>query len=335
MSNGKPCPPHSNSPAKPSFCTLSRVRLDALLDVYLNHLKVERALAKNTVESYGRDLANLLAHAEKLGAVEPDQLDLGVVSAWLSGLAKSGLGARSSARHLSSVRGFIKFLLREGAIEKDPTALSARPKLGRRLPKALSEHDLLRLIGTPNVKEVRGLRDRALLSVAYAAGLRVSELVHLKLGDVDLERGFVSALGKGGKQRLVPLGDIALTHLKMYLDARTDAGSSNTKRRRQAVKTQSLDARSHVLFMGPSGGPLTRQAFWKIVRRYAAIAGIFGNVHPHKLRHSFATHLLAGGADLRSVQTLLGHADISTTEIYTHVSRQQVVRAYRGAHPRA
>ncbi|MDX2055879.1 MAG: site-specific tyrosine recombinase [Polyangiaceae bacterium] len=311
------------------------MRLDALLDVYLNHLKVERALAKNTVESYGRDLATLVAQAAERGATAPEELDLGVVSHWLSGLSKAGLGARSTARHLSAARGFIRFLMREGFLANDPTALSARPKLGRRLPKALSEHDLVRLIETPSADDVRGLRDRALLSVAYAAGLRVSELVNLKLGELDLERGFVSALGKGGKQRLVPLGDIALTHLKQYLNARQDAGSTNSKRRRQAVKTQPLNARSNVVFAGPSGAALTRQAFWKIVRRYAKIAGIFGSVHPHRLRHSFATHLLAGGADLRSVQTLLGHSDISTTEIYTHVSRQQVVRAYKGAHPRA
>jgi integrase/recombinase XerD len=187
---------------------------------------------------------------------------------------------------------------------------------------------MVALIEAPEAGTLRGLRDRAMLSVAYAAGLRVSEIVGLKLGDVDLERGIVAALGKGGKRRLVPVGEVALAHLEAYLDAREkdDAG-------RRSKSTRPKDAA--VLFRSPRGGPLTRQAFWKIVGHYARAAGIRGGAHPHRLRHSFATHLLTGGADLRSVQTLLGHANVATTEIYTHVSRDHVKTAHRRAHPRA
>jgi integrase/recombinase XerD len=185
-----------------------------------------------------------------------------------------------------------------------------------------------RLLETPEDGTLRGLRDRAMLSVAYAAGLRVSEIVGLKLGDLDLERGVVAALGKGGKRRLVPIGEVALVHLEAYLAAREKDDARRRERGRRGKD-------SAVLFRSPRGGPLTRQAFWKIVGRYARAAGIRGGAHPHQLRHSFATHLLTGGADLRSVQTQLGHANVATTEIYTHVSRAHVKNAHPRAHPRA
>jgi integrase/recombinase XerD len=306
------------------------VALDGLVDVYLNHLRVERALAQNTVLAYARDLHKFVVFAEAQGARSAKDLDLGLLSGWLAALAKQGLSARSAARHLSATRGWVRFLIAEGALDNDPTSLAARPRLGRRLPRALSEHDMLRLIEAPNPHSLRGLRDRAMLSVAYAAGLRVSELVGLKLGDVDVQRGVVAAYGKGGKRRLVPLGDIALEYLDAYLAARRAAEPSGALRLKDARARQ-----SNALFLSPSGRMLTRQAFWKIVRRYARAAGVRGNVHPHQLRHSFATHLLTGGADLRSVQTMLGHADVSTTEIYTHVSRDHVKNAHRASHPRA
>jgi integrase/recombinase XerD len=295
--------------------------LDALVDSYLTHLRVERALSPHTVAAYGRDLSKFVAFAAKQGVEEPARLDLGLVSAWLGSLSREGLGPRSSARHLSAARGLMKFLVREGELADDPTRLAPRPRVGRRLPRVLDEDAMLRLIETPDPSKLRGLRDRAMLSVAYAAGLRVSELVGLSLVDVDLRRGIVSALGKGGKRRLVPLGEVALAHLEAYLVARSavaEKGPSN-----------------NVLFRSPRGGKLTRQGFWKIVGQYARIAGLRSGVHPHQLRHSFATHLLRGGADLRSVQTLLGHANIVTTEIYTHVSRDHVRAAHRRAHPRA
>lgn len=293
------------------------MQLDALADLYLSHLRVERALSPLTVEAYGRDLARLAAFAEERGVSDARAIDLGLISAWLRSLARAGLGPRSAARHLSALRGLVRFGLREGVLTVDPTAHAARPRFGRRLPRALAEHEMLRLIEAPDPSTLRGLRDRAMLSVTYAAGLRVSELTRLTLGDVDFDRGVVAAFGKGGKRRLVPLGEVALEHLGAYLQARQDRRPSP------------------LLFPSPRGGALTRQGFWKIVRRYARAAGIRGSVHPHQLRHSFATHLLSGGADLRSVQTLLGHADVATTEIYTHVTRDHVRQAHKRSHPRA
>lgn len=302
--------------------------LDGLVEAYLNHLRVERALSPRTLEAYGRDLNKLLAFAEAAGIARAEAIDLGAVSGWLSQLARDGLGARSAARHLSAVRGLMKFLLREGVLSADPTELSARPRFGRRLPRTLSEADVQRLLDAPDVSTLRGLRDRAMLSVTYAAGLRVSELIGLGPGDVDLSRGIVSAFGKGGKRRLVPLGDVTLDHVQAYLRARAELVSA-------PVIKKARKPGPDVLFPSPRGGALTRQGFWKIVGRYARGVGLRGRVYPHQLRHSFATHLLTGGADLRSVQTMLGHASVATTEIYTHVSGDHVKNAHKRAHPRA
>lgn len=283
---------------------------------------MERALSPHTLAAYGRDLAKLSAFAEQRGIREPTELDLSNVNAWLGSLTRQGLSARSAARHLSAARGLVKFMIREGELSDDPTRLAPRARIGRKLPNTLSEEALLRLIETPDPSTLRGLRDRAMLSVTYAAGLRVSELVSLRLADVDLRRGIVAALGKGSKRRLVPLGEVALQHVEAYLAAR--AGADRKQK-----------APSALLFLSPRGGALTRQGFWKIVGQHARVAGLQGRVHPHQLRHSFATHLLSGGADLRSVQTLLGHANVVTTEIYTHVSRDHIRAAHRQSHPRA
>ncbi len=301
--------------------------LDGLVEAYLNHLRVERALSPRTLEAYGRDLSKLSSFAEEAGIDRAEAIDLGTVSGWLGKLAQDGLSARSAARHLSAVRGLMKFLLREGALSADPTELSARPRFGRRLPRTLSEAEVLRLLEAPDTTTLRGLRDRAMLSVAYAAGLRVSELVNLTPGDVDLKRGIVSAFGKGDKRRLVPLGQLTLDHLQAYLAVRDESGSQSASAARKTALP--------VLFPSPRGGALTRQGFWKIVGAYARGIGLRGRVYPHQLRHSFATHLLTGGADLRSVQTMLGHASIATTEIYTHVSGDHVRNAHRRSHPRA
>jgi integrase/recombinase XerD len=309
------------------------LRLDAALDFYLQHLRVERALSQNTVMAYGRDLGKLLAFAEAADVSEIEGIDLGVVSGWIREMSRAGLGPRSTARHLSSARGLCKFLMREGVLRADPTELAARPRFGRKLPRPLGESEMVTLIEAPPPDTLRGLRDRAMLSLMYAAGLRVSELVSLTLGDVDRARGIVSAFGKGKKRRLVPLGEVALDHLAAYLAAReTDASAKAAAGR---ARGKGAGAVSQILFPSPRGGKLTRQAFWKIVGRTARGAGLRGHVHPHQLRHSFATHLLSGGADLRSVQTLLGHANVATTEIYTHVSQERVRQAYRKAHPRA
>lgn len=299
--------------------------LEHHVDAYLAFLRVERALAAHSIAAYGHDLGRFLKFLEERKAPDeppvrtPRDLHFGIVSEWLTDLSRSGLSARSMARRLSALRGFVRYLLDEGQLDEDPTELASGPKLGRALPSALGEHEIFRLLDAPDPGTLRGLRDRAMLSLTYASGLRVSELIHLEIGDVDRSRGVVSPLGKGGKRRLVPIGDLALDRLEAYLEARMEDG-------RHAGLT--------LLFPSPRGKALTRQAFWKIVRRYGRAAGVPEDVHPHSLRHSFATHLLAGGADLRSVQTLLGHVSIATTEVYTHVSSDHVRRAHATAHPR-
>ena len=290
------------------------------MDAYLDHLRVERALAPRTVRAYAHDLARLLDHAESQGARRIEQLTPGLVASFLVRLGREGISARSAARYLSSVRGFAKFLVLERVLGDDPSAIVDAPQTGRRLPQVLSPDEVMQLLEAPRRDTRLGRRDRAMLHVMYAAGLRVSELVGLELGDVDLRRGVVSALGKGGKRRLVPLGEPALGALEDYLGDRA---------------AHRCAASSSVLFLSPRGRALSRHAFWKRVAAYARAVGIRKPVSPHKLRHSFATHLLQGGADLRSVQAMLGHADISTTEIYTHVVGDHLARAYARAHPRA
>lgn len=293
------------------------MELGAAVDLYLDHLRVERALAANTVENYGRDLNGFVMHCADQGALTIADVDLPRVQSWLRSLHTKQLSARSAARHLSSLRGFMRFLLHEGEARDNPTHLVDRPKAGRRLPKPISESDMLTLVGQPDPSTARGARDRAMLSLTYSAGLRVSELLRLKIGDIDRGRGVVSALGKGGKQRWVPIGEVALQHLDEYLATRRAQGRD-----------------SELVFVSPRGKPWTRQMFWKVIKRYARLADLGEDLHPHRLRHSFATHLLAGGADLRLVQAMLGHSDIATTEVYTHVSDTRVQEAHRRAHPR-
>lgn len=294
------------------------MELHGWIDAYLDHLRVERALTNNTVQAYARDL-NVLAEAaaeRPLAAIDSELIQRLIVRH-----AKSGHSARSSARLLSGMRGFFKFLLRERVLEVDPTTLAERPKLGRRLPMVLTEDEVLRLLAAPNAGTPRGLLHACMIHTMYAAGLRVSELCELELGALDRQRGLVEPLGKGRKRRIVPISASTLALLDRYL---------------LEVRPHHPQAqRSPYLFLSPRGGTLTRQGFWKIIKRYAVAAGIVKPLSPHKLRHSFATHLLRGGADLRSVQAMLGHADLGTTEIYTHVAQDAVRQAYRKAHPRA
>lgn len=295
-------------------------QLDRCIDGYLDHVRVERGLADNSVQAYARDLAKFVEHLEAEGLGRASEITTSAVSSFLVRLGRDGLGARSAARHLSAVRGLCRHLVAERVLPQDPCELIDRPKLGRRLPQVLSVDEVLRLLEAPDPGHPRGRRDRAMLQVLYAAGLRVSELCRLSLADVDRRRGVVSAFGKGGKRRLVPIGDVALASLEAYLVDRAAHPKA---------------ARSSVLFLSPSGRALTRQAFWKRILLHARAAGIRKPASPHKLRHSFATHLLEHGADLRSVQTMLGHADIATTEVYTHVVTDHIRRQYRRAHPRA
>lgn len=294
--------------------------LSGWVDAYLDHLRVERALAPLTLDAYGHDLARFVAHAEASGVTEADRIDAALVGTYLVALGREGLGARSAARHLSAVRGLARFLVRERVLPRDPCALVERPRVGRRLPKVLSQEEILTLLEAPDRTSFRGLRDRAMLHVMYAAGLRVSEVVRLKLGDIERRKGLVLAHGKGDKRRLVPLGEPALNAIDAYLEARA---------------AHPRAAQTAALFLSPRGGALTRQAIWKLLVGYARAAGVQKPSSPHKLRHSFATHLLEGGADIRSVQALLGHADVSTTEVYTHLADDHVRATYRRAHPRA
>lgn len=294
--------------------------LHGFVDAYLDHLRVERALAQNSLEAYARDLDGLLKHLDDARVADVARIGSEDIAALLARNVERGISARSTARQLSALRGFFRFLVRERAIADDPTALVDRPKLGRKLPRVLTFDEVERLLATPDVSKPRGARDAAMIHLMYASGLRVSELCTLAIADLDMQRGVVSALGKGGKRRLVPVGEVALDHLTRYLET---------------IRPRVAKPETRVLFVSPRGGRFTRQGFWKLLKRYAAAAGITAPLSPHKLRHSFATHLLRGGADLRAVQAMLGHADLGTTEIYTRVAADHVARAHARAHPRA
>jgi integrase/recombinase XerD len=292
--------------------------LHGWIDVYLDHLRVERALARNTLEAYARDLGAMAAQTG--GEVGPRDITPDVIASLMVANVERGFGARSSARQASALRGFFRFLIRERAVAEDPTALLDRPRLARRLPRVLSFDEVSRLLAAPDAALDRGCLHAAMLQLMYATGLRVSELCGLRVADLDLERGLVAARGKGGKRRLVPVGEVALEHASRYL---------------RDVRPRHPHAGDPALFVSPRGGHFTREAFWRMIRRYAVTAGIVPLPSPHKLRHSFATHLLRGGADLRAVQAMLGHADLGTTEIYTHVAPDHLRAAYEKSHPRA
>lgn len=292
--------------------------LQGWIDVYLDHLRVERALARNTLEAYARDLNALATHAG--GEIDPRGIDAETIASLMVANVRRGFGARSSARQASALRGLFRFLVRERAITEDPAVLLDRPRLSTRLPRVLSFEEVERLLAAPDTTTERGKLHAAMLHLMYATGLRVSELCGLRLADLDLERGLVAARGKGDKRRLVPVGEVALEHAIRYL---------------REVRARRAAPGEAALFASPRGGHFTREAFWLIVRRYAVAAGIVPLPSPHKLRHSFATHLLRGGADLRAVQAMLGHADLGTTEIYTHVAPDHLRAAYDKSHPRA
>lgn len=288
-----------------------------LLEQFLHYLSVEKGLSRNTVESYERDLRKYFTH---VGTREPDRITQKDVVSFLARLADEGISTPSTARHLSAVRGFHKYLLTDGHATTDPTVNVETPKGWRRLPKTLPAAEVESLLSQPDLSTPIGLRDKAMLELLYATGLRVSELVGLRLADINLERGFVVVVGKGSKERVVPLGDSAAESVKDYL----------TRSRPELLGRSVSDA----LFVSSRRRGITRQMFWERIKFYARKAGITQNISPHTLRHSFATHLLDNGADLRSVQDMLGHSDISTTQIYTHVSRERLRRIHEKYHPR-
>jgi len=289
------------------------------LDEYLDHLRVERRLAANSVDSYARDLARLAGFAVAakcpVGALTRGQLE-----AFIRGLISDGLSPRSAARSVASVRGYFRYLVREGRIAASPAEELRAAHPWPALPRYLSPEEVDRLIEQPDTTTPLGLRDRALLEVLYATGLRVSELVGLRAADVNMSAGYLTCIGKGDKQRLVPLGDRAVASVREF--------------QRHGRPVLARSASSLRLFVNARGGPLSRVGFWKVLRGYARKAGLRADVSPHVLRHSFATHLLERGADLRSIQMMLGHADLSTTQIYTHVLESRMRAIYDSCHPR-
>jgi len=294
--------------------------LDALVDQYLTYLIVEKGLAEKTIESYSSDLARYLEFLKRKRIKTISEADTPVVLKHLISLRDEGLGAKSRARHLISLRGFYRFLVQEKLLKHDPARLVDLPKSGLKLPDFLSVQEVNLLLNVPDTNTPTGIRNVAMIELIYGAGLRVSELVGLKLIDVNLEACFVRVFGKGSKERVVPIGQHAREKTDTYI--------------RTARPLLLKNRVSRYLFVARAGNPMTRQGFWKLLRRYAQLAGIKKKITPHSLRHSFATHLLEGGADLRAVQIMLGHVDISTTQIYTHVAREHLKDIHEKFHPR-
>jgi integrase/recombinase XerD len=287
------------------------------ITAFLNFCRLEKGLAANSLDAYATDLARF----KEFTGNSADLPGTSEIRLHIDRLLQSGLSSRSAGRHLTTLRNFYGFLLREGAVASDPTEHLRTPKQWQTIPKYLNLEEIERIIQAPDGSRPTGLRDRAMMEVLYASGLRVSELCKVGVGDLNLELGVLRTTGKGNKQRLVPVGKSAVLAVRAYLESGRAA----------LLKGRA----SRYLFITARGGCLTRQAFWKLLAGYGRKAGIFHGLTPHVLRHSFATHLLEGGADLRSVQIMLGHADISTTQIYTHVMRSRLRDTVEKHHPRA
>jgi len=306
---------------------------DALIDAHLVRLRVERGLSAHSLEAYSRDLRSF--HDFCRGhRIEPPHFDGGALTRYLESLADRGFAPTSQRRHLSAVRGLAREMLDRGVIKRDPLLSGKLTNLSRKLPRTLSCRDIEMLLETIDTSTVRGLRDRAMLELAYSSGLRVSELVGVQLPHLNLRAGLVTVPGKGGKERMIPLGRSAADAITQYLRHREEelrcAATNRTSRARPKPARK-----SRALFITRLGGPMTRQGFFKALKAWAATDRRLSWMSPHTLRHSFATHLLEGGADLRAVQEMLGHSDISTTQIYTHLSRSHLRKVHRTYHPRA
>lgn len=294
--------------------------LDVLVDQYINYLILEKGLSKNTIESYSRDISRYVEYLKQKRVKQILDADTPLILTYLISLRDGGLKARSTARHLVTLRGFYRYLVQEKIIKYDPARLIDLPKSGLKLPDVLSVSEIKLLLGTPDTQTPLGLRNAAMIELLYAAGLRVSELVNLKFLDINTEAGFVRVIGKGSKERIVPIGNYAKNIIDRYV-----------KTARSLLLKGGV---SHYMFVARAGKPMTRQGFWKLLKQYALQAGIAKKITPHSFRHSFASHLLEGGADLRAVQVMLGHTDISTTQIYTHVAREHLKQMHEKYHPR-
>jgi integrase/recombinase XerD len=297
------------------------MRVDDAIDAFLSWASIEKGLSENTIAAYARDLTDLARTLDAAGVEDAARVERAHVLKHLMRLSDRGLKVRSQARHLVAARQLFRFLIKEKVIDVDPVVDIEMPKPSRELPRFLDYDEVESLLAAPDLEHPRGLRDRAMIELLYATGLRVSELVTLDAEALDTERGFVLVRGKGNKERVVPVGSRALEFLERYV----------LHSRPTFLKARASDS----LFLRRGGEPMTRQGFWKNLKRYAREAGITKPISPHKLRHSFATHLVERGADLRAVQAMLGHADLSTTEIYTHVNRERLRRLYGAHHPRA
>ncbi len=295
------------------------ITMEHYLDLFINYLIVEKGLSRNTIDAYSRDLLDFINHLTEMKVADPGNVAPVDIVKYIGRLRDSGIAPRSSARKLTTIRMFYRFLNAERYIKDNPTLLVELPKGISRLPKAISLEMVDMLLSAPDARTPLGLRDKAMFELLYATGLRVSELVSLKVGDVNLDVGYLMAFGKGSKERIVPIGESAQVWVKDYI---LNGRSKLSKRH------------SENLFINRSGKGLSRQGFWKIIKSYARKAKLTLPITPHTLRHSFATHLLEGGADLRSVQMMLGHADISTTQIYTHVTTKRLKDIHKKHHPR-
>lgn len=294
--------------------------LDKISDLYTKYLLLEKGVAANTLESYTRDIAGFVDFMVQNGIELIESVDITAILAWLIHLKKEGLSARSRARHLVAIRGLFKFLLQEEMINSDPVKTVDIPKTGFYLPEVMTVEEIEKLLAVPDITLPRELRNAAMLEIIYGAGLRVSELINMKVQDINFDAGFVRVFGKGSSERIVPIG----SHAKQMTLEWIKTG------RPQLLQ----NITSRYLFVARAGKPMTRQGFWKIIKLYSLKSGIRRNITPHTFRHSFATHLIEGGADLRSVQTMLGHADIATTQIYTHVSKAHLLEMHKKFHPR-
>lgn len=291
-----------------------------LLDRFLHYLTVEKGLSKNTIEAYSQDLNRFIGYLEEKGMKEMGEVSKVEIRGFILSLKKMGLSSKTQARVLISIRGFFRFLNEEALLKANPAEEIESPKIAKTLPETLSLNEVERLLEQPDPKRSQGMRDRAMLEILYATGMRVSELIRLRIDHVHLEAGYVLLYGKGSKERIVPIGQEAMRWVQAYL----------REARQQLLK----ERESPFLFVNRSGRPMSRQQFWKSIKAYGRKALIQKRITPHLLRHSFASHLLERGADLRSVQLMLGHVDIATTQIYTHVTGERLKRIHQRYHPR-
>jgi integrase/recombinase XerD len=294
--------------------------MEQLLEQFLHYLIVEKGFSKNTIEAYSHDLYQFLNHLKGKGTQEIGEVDKFDVRGFLLALKRKNLSTKSILRNLVAIRTFYKFLIQEGILETNPIEQLESPKVAKTLPEILTLKEIEQLLEQPNLQTPLGIRDRAMLEILYATGMRVSELTHLPTHQVNLEGGYVLIFGKGSKERMVPLGGEAMKWITLYL--------------KTAREILSKGRENSSLFINRSGKGMSRQRFWKILKNYAKKAGLRKRITPHLLRHSFASHLLEGGADLRSVQMMLGHVDISTTQIYTHVTGERLKKIHQRYHPR-